>query len=125
MRNRVLVVEDDAAVRNRLSFELREEGFLVSVAANGADALRRTREARPDLVLLNLNVRGLTGEQVALLLREADFAPAIMLTMGAGESDHLGGFQIGGDGYISAPASLREMVDTVQRLLGSGTARTE
>jgi two-component system OmpR family response regulator len=125
MNKRVLVVEDDFAIRNRLSFELREEGYLVTVADNAADALLRTREARPDLILLNLSIEGLTGGQVCDLLREADFAPAIMLTIRAGESNHLGGFQVAANAYLSAPVSLREMAATVHRLAGTVAARPE
>ena len=109
MARRVLVVEDDASIRDTLAFNLKKEGYVVSVAADGADALLKAREARPDLVLLDLMLPELSGLEVCRILRQEGSVPIIMLTAKESEVDKVIGLQLGADDYITKPFSLREL----------------
>jgi two-component system alkaline phosphatase synthesis response regulator PhoP len=106
---RVLVVEDDVTIRDTLTFNLKKEGYAVTVAANGEDALLKARETRPDLVLLDLMLPELNGLEVCRILRQEGSVPIIMLTAKESEVDKVIGLQLGADDYITKPFSLREL----------------
>src|SRR5438034_1817645 len=86
---RVLVVEDDATIRDTLSFNLKKEGYLVTVAIDGADGLSRARDSRPDLILLDLMLPELSGLEICRILRQEGNVPIIMLTAKESEVDKL------------------------------------
>ena len=109
MPKRVLVVEDDATIRDTLSFNLKKEGYLVTVAIDGADGLSRARDSRPDLILLDLMLPELSGLEVCRILRQEGNVPIIMLTAKESEVDKVVGLQLGADDYITKPFSLREL----------------
>jgi DNA-binding response OmpR family regulator len=106
---RILVVEDDATIRDTLVFNLKKEGYVVTVAQDGAEALTRSRESHPDMVLLDLMLPELNGLEVCRLLRQESSVPIIMLTAKESEVDKVVGLQLGADDYITKPFSLREL----------------
>jgi len=106
---RVLVVEDDATIRETLTFNLKKEGYAVTVAHDGADAVTRARDSRPDLILLDLMLPELNGLEVCRILRQEGNVPIIMLTAKESEVDKVVGLQLGADDYITKPFSLREL----------------
>src|ERR1700716_4668777 len=109
MPKRVLVVEDDATIRDTLTFNLKKEGYVVTVAQDGADAVARARSSRPDLILLDLMLPELNGLEVCRILRQEGNVPIIMLTAKESEVDKVIGLQLGADDYITKPFSLREL----------------
>ncbi len=109
MPKRILVVEDDATIRDTLTFNLKKEGYVVIVAQDGADAVARARSSRPDLILLDLMLPELNGLEVCRILRQEGNVPIIMLTAKESEVDKVVGLQLGADDYITKPFSLREL----------------
>ena len=109
MPKRVLVVEDDATIRDTLSFNLEKEGYAVTVAQDGADGVAKARSSRPDLILLDLMLPELNGLEVCRILRQEGNVPIIMLTAKESEVDKVIGLQLGADDYITKPFSLREL----------------
>jgi DNA-binding response OmpR family regulator len=106
---RILVVEDDATIRDTLTFNLKKEGYAVTVAEDGAAALTQARSTKPDLVLLDLMLPELNGLEVCRILRQESNVPIIMLTAKESEVDKVVGLQLGADDYITKPFSLREL----------------
>jgi DNA-binding response OmpR family regulator len=113
----VLVVEDDPQIAQIARDYLQHAGFAVLTAADGADALTRAREQRPDLVVLDLGLPRLDGLEVARRLRRDSNIPIIMLTARVEESDRLTGLELGADDYITKPFSPRELVARVRAVL--------
>src|SRR2546421_7113874 len=109
MPKRILVVEDDATIRETLSFNIKKEGYLVWAAQDGVEALSSARTARPDLILLDLMLPEMSGLEVCRLLRQEGDVPIIMLTAKDSEVDKVVGLQLGADDYITKPFSLREL----------------
>src|SRR5438034_4021297 len=106
---RILVVEDDATIRETLTFNLKKEGYVITVAHDGTDALTRARDSLPDLILLDLMLPELNGLEVCRILRQEGNVPIIMLTAKESEVDKVVGLQLGADDYITKPFSLREL----------------
>ncbi len=109
MPKRILVVEDDASIRDTLAFNLKKEGYQVTLARDGAEALARAREGHLDLILLDLMLPELTGLEVCRILRQEGNVPIIMLTAKESEIDKIVGLQLGADDYITKPFSLGEL----------------
>jgi DNA-binding response OmpR family regulator len=105
----VLLVEDEANIRETLRYNLAREGYRVVEAANGGDALRLARAEQLDIVLLDLMLPGMSGLEVCRLLRQEGMMPIIMLTAKDQESDKLLGLGLGADDYITKPFSLQEL----------------
>jgi DNA-binding response OmpR family regulator len=122
---RVLVVDDEPMVREVLSRYLSREGFDVTTAADGEEALARLGDAEPDLVLLDLMLPRVDGYEVFRRLRQRAPTPVIMLTARGEETDRVVGLDRGADDYIAKPFSPREVVARVRAVLrrvGSGDA---
>jgi two-component system response regulator ResD len=118
MTARVLVVEDDATVAEVVRSYLTHAGFEVESAADGPTALAVAARTRPDLVVLDLMLPGLSGLEVCDLLRSArPDLPIVMLTALGEESDRVIGLEHGADDYIVKPFSPRELVLRVQSVL--------
>ncbi len=114
----ILVVDDDATVREVLVDYLRAAGFATAEAADGPAALALAAGQRPDLVLLDLTLPGLDGLEVFRRLRAGHGAtPVVMLTARAEEPDRILGFEVGADDYVAKPFSPREVVLRVQSIL--------
>ena len=116
-RLRVLVVDDEAGIREVLCQYLAAAGFIVVAAEDGPSALYRAAEQPPDLVILDLMLPGLDGLEVCRRLREGSAVPIILLTARGDEPDKVAGFATGADDYVTKPFSPREVVLRVQAIL--------
>src|SRR5690349_15598252 len=96
---------------------LRHGGFRTDVVRSGPEALHKAREARPDLVILDLMLPGLGGLEVCKALRVDSRVPIIMLTARSTEDDKLRGLELGADDYVTKPFSPRELVARVRVVL--------
>ncbi|WP_336208493.1 response regulator transcription factor [Nonomuraea sp. LPB2021202275-12-8] len=114
---RVLVVEDEESFSDALSYMLRKEGFEVSIAATGPDALDAFDRNGADLVLLDLMLPGLSGTEVCRSLRQRSKVPVIMLTAKDSEIDKVVGLELGADDYVTKPFSSRELVARIRAVL--------
>ncbi len=114
---RVLVVEDDEGIREMLKYNLVTAGFSVHEAADGASGLRTARTARPDLILLDLMLPGMSGFDFCRALRRSSKVPIIMLTAKDAEVDKIVGLELGADDYITKPFSVREVLARVNAVL--------
>jgi len=118
MQARVLVVDDEPALVEVVTYNLRLAGFETVVAEDGHEALRQAETAKPDLVLLDLMLPGLDGLTVCRALRSRyPDLPVIILTARGDEPDRVLGLELGADDYISKPFSPRELVARVRAVL--------
>jgi two-component system response regulator MprA len=114
----LVVVDDEAAVRDSLSRTLRFEGYRVSLAANGAEGLEAIRAENPDGVILDVTMPVLDGLDSCRLLRaEGNFVPILMLTARTGLADRVTGLDAGADDYLVKPFALKELLARVRALL--------
>lgn len=116
----VLVVEDDATVRETLALNLRQEGYEVSTAEDGEEGLNLAREVSPDLVVLDVMLPKLDGLTVCRVLRRESDVPIILLTARGTETDKIIGLETGADDYIVKPFSLGEFLARVRAALRRG-----
>jgi two-component system response regulator RegX3 len=114
---RILVVEDEISFSDPLSYLLRKEGYEVSVAETGPDALEDFDRAGADLVLLDLMLPGLSGTEVCRALRQRSNVPVIMLTAKDSEIDKVVGLELGADDYVTKPYSSRELLARIRAVL--------
>ena len=116
-RRRVMIVEDEVSVRELVAQYLELEGFELMQASTGSDALKLAAEHSPDLVILDLNLPGIDGFEVARRLRATSAIPILMLTGRTEEADKLAGFEVGADDYLTKPFRPRELVLRVQAIM--------
>src|SRR5689334_5674118 len=121
---RVMVVEDEEAYSDALSYMLRREGFEVSVAATGTDALIEFDRTGADIVLLDLMLPEMSGTEVCRQLRQKSNVPVIMITARDSEIDKVVGLEIGADDYVTKPYSPRELVARIRAVLRRQTGDT-
>jgi two-component system, OmpR family, response regulator RegX3 len=115
--SRVLVVEDEDSFSDALSYMLRKEGFEVSVAATGTQALTEFDRTGADIVLLDLMLPEMSGTEVCRQLRTKTNVPIIMVTARDAEIDKVVGLEIGADDYVTKPYSPRELVARIRAVL--------
>ena len=128
MSARVLVVDDDAAIRTTLARSLGAAGYAVDVAANGRDALTVARDRTPDLVVLDLMLPGITGLDVCRRLRAAEqHLPIVLLTARDAVADRVTGLEAGADDYLVKPFAFEELLARVRVCLRrrEGAARPD
>jgi two-component system alkaline phosphatase synthesis response regulator PhoP len=122
----ILIVEDDPDLQRIVRDYLLNAGYSVIQATRGVEGQSLWRTRHPDLVILDLNLPGLDGLEVARVIRKEDETPIIMLTARIEETDRLIGLELGADDYIPKPFSPREVVARVKAVLrrtaASGTA---
>ncbi|MDT7783783.1 MAG: two-component system, OmpR family, response regulator [Pseudonocardiales bacterium] len=117
-RGRLLVVEDEPSIRELLCASLRFAGFTVSSAATGGEALQAARVESPDLVLLDVMLPDRDGFEVVRRLRSGGLrVPVLYLTARDSSDDRITGLTVGGDGYITKPFSLEEVIARVTAVL--------
>ena len=114
MGRKILVVDDEATLRETLVEALELEGFRAIPAANGREALERFRAEKPDLVLLDLMLPELSGVEVCRILRAESAVPIVMLTARDSEVDKVVGLELGADDYVTKPFSLRELTARIR-----------
>ena len=114
---RILLVDDEQSIQTLLSYPLRKDGYHVTSALDGSEALRRFEEGRFDLVILDLMLPQLNGVEVCRQLRSRSQVPIIMLTAKGSETDKVAGLEVGADDYITKPFSMREFRSRVKAAL--------
>lgn len=114
---RVLVVDDDATIRDVVSRYLERAGHEVLVARDGPSALQLVATGRPDLVVLDLMLPGMGGLEVCRRLRSTTPVPVVMVTARTEEEDRIVGLELGADDYVGKPFSPRELVLRVEAVL--------
>lgn len=117
----VLVVEDEQSLREPLVYILEREGFEVFEAADGPAALVEWKERKPDLILLDLMLPGMSGVDVCREIRNHSTVPIIMVTAKDSEVDKVVGLEIGADDYVVKPYSTRELLARIKAVLRRGS----
>ena len=117
MDSLILLVEDEKKIRDMLSKHLRQEGFGVALASNGLEALQIWQDIKPDLIVLDLMLPGLSGWEVLKRIRQKNNTPVIVLTARADEVDKLLGLELGADDYVTKPFSPRELALRIKAVL--------
>src|ERR1700736_6775806 len=120
MPSAVLVVEDEPKLREGIRAYLERDGLSVLSTGSGAEAITLAARSDPDLVMLDLGLPDLPGEDVARELRRASDVPILMLTAKAAEEDRIAGLELGADDYLTKPFSPRELVLRAQAILRRG-----
>jgi DNA-binding response OmpR family regulator len=120
VRATILVVEDERKIRELLRSYLEREGLEVVTTDSGAEAVTLAERIAPDLVVLDLRLPDVPGEEVAREVRRGSRVPILMLTAKAGEADRIRGLELGADDYVTKPFSPRELVLRVQAILRRG-----
>jgi DNA-binding response OmpR family regulator len=116
----ILVVEDEQKIRDLVRSYLEREGFQVVTTPSGAEAITLAEATSPDLVVLDLRLPDVPGEEVARELRSRSEVPILMLTARSGGEDRIRGFELGADDYVTKPFSPRELVLRVHAILRRG-----
>ena len=114
---KVLVADDDGDLRDLIGFTLTQSGYLVLKAGDGPSAVRRFEEESPDLVVLDINMPGLSGFQVCEAIRKRSRIPVMMLTVRGEEEDLVRALELGADDYLTKPFSPRTLLARVKALL--------
>lgn len=114
---RLLLVDDEAALREPLAEYLARQGFVVEQAASAAEARARLRDAPPDLVLLDIMMPGEDGLSLCRHLAESHAIPTILLTARTEATDRIVGLEIGADDYVTKPFEPRELVARIRSVL--------
>jgi two-component system response regulator RegX3 len=115
--SRVLVVDDEPAIRDAVEYALRTEGFEVDGAADGEAGLRAALEGSFDIVVLDLMLPRMAGTEVCRRLRAESSVPIIMLTAKGTELDRVLGLEIGADDYLTKPFSMAELIGRIRAIL--------
>jgi len=116
-KRRILVVDDEPRMIHFIRLNLEHDGFEVSEAASGTQALAQLRDRLPDLVLLDVMMPDLDGFATLEMIREISTVPVIMLTAKGEEDDRVRGLELGADDYVTKPFSPRELVSRVRAVL--------
>ena len=119
---KILIVDDESAVRSTVQAYLEQEGFAVRTAPDGPGALKAARAFAPDLVVLDVMLPGMDGLEVLRQLRQESQVYVLMLSARAGEADKVIGLGVGADDYLTKPFSPRELVARVKAVLRRGRA---
>jgi DNA-binding response OmpR family regulator len=114
---KALIVDDDRVLADVLAFTLRREGFQVIQAHDGAEALERWAEERPDLIVLDVNLPKLDGFAVCQRIRQEADTPILLLTVRGEEDDIVHGLELGADDYVTKPFSPRQLVARAHAVL--------
>ena len=114
MEKKILIVEDEAAIVDIVSFNLEKEGYTVIAAYDGEEGVEKAKAENPDLILLDLMLPKMDGYEVCKYLRRSMSTPIIMLTAREEEVDKILGLELGADDYITKPFSMRELMARVK-----------
>lgn len=117
MPETILVVEDEPALRDTLTYNLKKDGFAVESVGDGRAALDSARNLKPDLIILDIMLPELDGFEVARILRKEMTTPILMLTARDDEIDRVVGLEMGADDYLTKPFSMRELMARVKAQL--------
>ena len=117
MPETILIVEDEPALRDTLTYNLKKDGFTVEAVGDGRAALEAARRLKPDLLILDIMLPELDGLEVARILRKEMSTPILMLTARDDEIDRVVGLEVGADDYLTKPFSMRELMARVKAQL--------
>lgn len=121
---KILVVEDEESYRLSLGSLLPREGHTVVFAVDGNEALARFADSKPDLILLDLMLPGISGNEVCKTIRQTSDVPIIMLTAKDSETDEVVGLEIGADDYVTKLASSTKLLARINKVLSRKTQPT-
>jgi two-component system response regulator RegX3 len=122
---KILIVEDEDSFSEALQFLLEKEGFEVSVAEDGREAIAKFESNGADLVLLDLMIPEISGTEVCRIIRSKSQVPIIMLTAKDAEIDKVVGLELGADDYVTKPYSSRELLARIKAVLRRNAAGGE
>jgi len=114
MAKKILIVEDEANIRELLRLYLEREGYTVVEAENGVEGVKRWKTEKPDMILLDVMMRVMDGWQVCRDIRETSDVPIIMLTAKGETADRVSGLEMGADDYIVKPLEMPEVIARVR-----------
>ena len=114
---KIVVIDDEPSVQEVVRAYLERDGYLVYVATNGREGLALAERAKPGLIVLDLMLPDVAGEEIAREIRSRSDVPILMLTAKAAEDDRVGGLALGADDYLTKPFSPRELVARVRAVL--------
>jgi two-component system KDP operon response regulator KdpE len=117
MAKHILIVDDEPRMRRFVRMNLELEGFRVSEASDGLEAVRKVREDMPNLVVLDVEMPYLDGFETLAEIRRASPVPVIMLTVRSEEDERIKGLDLGADDYVTKPFSARELVSRINAVL--------
>jgi DNA-binding response OmpR family regulator len=117
MSEKILIVEDEPALQETLSYNLNRQGYQIEVVGDGQAALKAAREFKPDLIVLDILLPVLDGFEVCRILRQEMITPILMLTAMDSEIDRVIGLEMGADDYLTKPFSMREFLARVKAQL--------
>ncbi|MDY7078192.1 MAG: response regulator transcription factor [Chloroflexota bacterium] len=117
MSKTILIVDDKASLRTMVKAYLSEQGFRVVTAADGQEALFVAREAKPDLILLDIMMPKIDGYEFIRIFSKEQETPIILLTAKLEETDKVLGLELGADDYITKPFGMREMLARIRAVL--------
>jgi DNA-binding response OmpR family regulator len=115
--SKILIVEDDPALRETLEYRLVHAGYAVAATGDGESALEIADSENPDLVLLDIMLPGIDGFEVCRVLRRTTTVPILMLTARTEEIDRVVGLEVGADDYVTKPFSMRELMARIKAQL--------
>lgn len=116
----ILLVDDEAKLREMIRLYLEQEGFKVVEARNGREALFMARDIRPDLVILDLMMPEMNGTEFMRQFSKESDTPVIMLTAKVSDTDKILGLELGADDYVTKPFNVRELTARVRAVLRRG-----
>ncbi|MEY3473108.1 MAG: hypothetical protein RLY22_611 [Actinomycetota bacterium] len=122
---KILVVEDEESYRLSLGSLLPREGHTVVFAVDGNEALARFADSSPDLILLDLMLPGISGNEVCKTIRQTSNVPIIMLTAKDSETDEVVGLEIGADDYVTKLASSTKLLARINKVLSRNAKASE
>jgi DNA-binding response OmpR family regulator len=126
MRGKILLIEDDMEFSNLTRMWLKNAGYDVFTALDGAEGMRRVYSNRPNLVLLDANIPKMDGWEVCRRIRDMSDIPVMMVTVNNKKVDKLRGFDLGVDDYVTKPVDFHELIARVQAVLRrAGSANIE
>ena len=121
----ILIVEDEISFSEALAFLLEKEGFQVTVAENGREAIEKFDEKGADLILLDLMIPEVSGTEVCRIIRTKSQVPIIMLTAKDAEIDKVVGLELGADDYVTKPYSSRELLARIKAVMRRNASGSE
>jgi two-component system alkaline phosphatase synthesis response regulator PhoP len=127
-QKKILVVDDEKDIVELIAYNLRQEGFVVSMAYDGQAAWEAVKTEKPDLAVLDLMLPGISGLDVCKLIRrhtETENLPVIMLTAKSDQVDKILGLELGADDYMTKPFSVRELLARIRAVLRRSEGRRD
>jgi DNA-binding response OmpR family regulator len=117
MPDKILIVEDEPALRDALEYNLSHQGYAVFAAGDGTRGLDIARREHPDLIVLDVMLPGLDGLELCRILRRESNVPIVMLTARSDEIDKVVGLELGADDYVTKPFQMRELLARIKAML--------